>query len=468
MAFDRQRLSRLADWMAFGVAVSLPWSTSATSILIALWLIAVLPTLTARLVWREVTSFAGGLPVLLWLVAALGMLWADVPWHDRLSGLGGYNRLLTIPILLAQFRRSDHGVLVLYGYLGSAVCLLMTSWALALISALSSYGNFYGVPVKNYIFQTDEFLICGFVLLGMGARTGAYRMWHMNWISVAIGILFLANLAFVFSSRTGLLVAPFLVAALGWRLSGAKGLVVACAVAVVVGPILWLTSPRLRDFTLQSIADMRTYFATNAVTSSGLHIEFLRRSVEIIEKAPLIGHGTGSIADQFRSTAAGELRQQERCFSESSQPDFCGCDPDWAFRCIRADRDVDGSFHALSRRGPGSLDWHSGDYRERSVVGGELSFVRFQSGLAIRFRRWRRRRHDIEAHPAGHHRRRCQLQEYGEPIACRAQKSRGATLLISRRRVTLRFERAFLDKSLRAPRVRRAQYLSGRREPPPR
>jgi O-antigen ligase len=306
MALDLKRLSRLADWMAVGVAVSLPWSTSATSILIVLWLIAVLPTLTARLVWREVASLAGGLPVVLWLIAALGMLWADVPWHDRLSGLGGYHRLLTIPFLLAQFRRSDHGAWVLSGYLASAVCLLITSWAFALIPALSPYGNFFGVPVKNYIFQTDEFLICGFVLLGIVTRTSTLQLRRMSWISVSVGILFLVNLAFVFSSRTGLLVAPFLVAALGWRLSGARGLIIACAVAAVIGPILWFTSPRLRDFTLQSVTDMRAYFTTNAVTSSGLHIEFLRRSAQIVEKAPLIGHGTGSIADQFRSTATGE------------------------------------------------------------------------------------------------------------------------------------------------------------------
>lgn len=292
--------------MAIGVAVSLPWSTSATSILIVLWLVAVLPTLTPQLVRREVASLAGGLPVLLWLFAALGMLWADVPWHDRLSGLGGYNRLLTIPLLLAQFRRSDHGALVLYGYLASAVCLMMTSWTIALIPALSKYGNFYGVPVKDYIFQTDQFLICGFVLLGIITRTNAQQARHMGWISVTLGILFLANLAFVFSSRSGLLVVPFLIAALGWRLSGAKGVIVACMVAVVVGPILWVTSPRLRDFTLQSVADMRAYLATNAVTSAGLHFEFLRRSVDIIEKAPLVGHGTGSIGDRFRSTASGE------------------------------------------------------------------------------------------------------------------------------------------------------------------
>ena len=305
IAFDRKRFLHLADWTAFGVAISLPWSTSATSILIALWLIAVLPTLTAPLIWREVRIIAGGLPVLLWLIAALGMLWADVPWHDRFAGLEGYDRLLTIPLLLAQFRRSDRGGLVLYGYLGSAVCLLITSWAFALIPAFSSYGNFYGVPVKNYILQTDEFLICGFALLGL-ASWGSHHARRVGWIAIALGVLFLANLAFVFTSRTGLLVVPFLVAALGWRLSGIKGLVMACLIAALLSPILWLTSPRLRDFTLTSISDMRAYFTTNAATSGGLHVEYLRRSIEIIGKAPLIGHGTGSIAQQFRGTAVGD------------------------------------------------------------------------------------------------------------------------------------------------------------------
>ena len=121
--------------MAFGVAVFVPWSTSATSILIALWLVLILlPSMTARLVWRAKlqSMLAGGLPVLLWLIAALGMLWADVKHHQFVSRTGGYNRLLTIPFLLAQFRRSDQGALVLYGYLGSAVCLLMTSLGLLL------------------------------------------------------------------------------------------------------------------------------------------------------------------------------------------------------------------------------------------------------------------------------------------------------------------------------------------------
>jgi O-antigen ligase len=303
--FDRQRLLQVADWLALGVAVSLPWSTSATGILIALWLVAVLPTLNLEIVRREVVTPAGGLPVALWALAALGMVWADVSWSARFGGLDGYDRLLVIPVLLAQFRRSDSGVYVLYGYLVSATCLLLTSWAFAIIPAFWSYGKFYGVPVKDYILQSDEFLICGFALLGAAGEFAPRHKGRIAAMMLALGALFLTNLAFVFTSRTSLVVAPFLIAALGWRLSGVRGLFVACAIGVVIAPVLWFSSSHLRDFALQSVADLQGYFTANTVTSSGLHFEFLRKSIEIIEAAPIFGHGTGSIAEEFRRFATG-------------------------------------------------------------------------------------------------------------------------------------------------------------------
>jgi O-antigen ligase len=57
----RARLVLVADWLAAAVAASLPWSTSVSGILIALWLIAVLPTLDAASVRRELRSPARGL-----------------------------------------------------------------------------------------------------------------------------------------------------------------------------------------------------------------------------------------------------------------------------------------------------------------------------------------------------------------------------------------------------------------------
>src|SRR6516162_6026567 len=83
--FDRSRWTAVIDWLAVGVAVSLPWSTSVTAILVTLWVLAVLPTLDAGAVRRELTNPAAYLPVLLWVLAAIGMLWADVSWHDRIA-----------------------------------------------------------------------------------------------------------------------------------------------------------------------------------------------------------------------------------------------------------------------------------------------------------------------------------------------------------------------------------------------
>ena len=304
--FDRAFLAPLGDWLAVGVAVALPWSTSATGIFIAAWLVVALVTLDPAALKRELMTAAGGLPVLLWCLGALGMLWAGVDWPARLGGLDGFNRLLVIPVLLAQFRRSESGATVLYGYLASATCLLLTSFAFASIPALGVHGKFYGVPVKDYILQSDEFLICGFALLGVAGERRIRDLGPAAVKLLALGVLFLANLAFVFTSRTSLLEVPFLVAALGWRLSGINGAAMACVIAALLAPILWFSSPHLRDFTLQSIADVRSYMVSDAATSSGVHLEFLRKSLVIVADAPVVGHGTGSIPEQFRRAAVGE------------------------------------------------------------------------------------------------------------------------------------------------------------------
>jgi O-antigen ligase len=305
---NNSSFASLADWFAVGVAIVLPWSTSATGILIVIWLVTLLPTLNYPAIWREIGTAASGLPILLWVLAALGMLWAgaDVTWGQRLGGLEGYLRLLAIPLLLTQFRRSDNGALVIYGFLGSAVCLLVTSWAFDLIPLLQSRGNFRGVPVKDYIFQCDEFIICGFALLGAAGEFISRRQWRIGIPLAALGILFLANISFVLASRTSLLVAPFLIAALGWRLTGMKGAVIALLGAILAAPLLWFSSPHLRDFTLHSFTDFNDYFKSDAATSAGLHLEFLRKSIGIIKDAPIIGHGTGSIPEQFRRTSVGQ------------------------------------------------------------------------------------------------------------------------------------------------------------------
>ena len=308
-ALDRGRLTQIADWTVVGVAVSLPWSTSATSILIVVWLLTLLPTLDVAMIRREVETAAGGLPVLLWLLAVVGMLWADVNWTERVGGLGAFHRLLMIPLLLTQFRRSERGAWVIYGFLASAVIWLLASWILVLAVPGFTWpgkSQMYGVLIRDYIAQSTVFLICGIVLLWPVCDSLRERNWQAALLPAGLAVLFLAYMAFVVVSRTAIIVAPFLVVLLGWRQSGWKGAVAACVAGAVLAAGLWASSPNLRRFLMKSIQQGQAYSATNADTSVGEHIDFVRRSMTFVRDAPLIGHGTGSIAEVFRRSAIGQ------------------------------------------------------------------------------------------------------------------------------------------------------------------
>ena len=302
---DRQAVQQLADWLAVAVAVSVPWSTTATGILIALWLIAVLPTLELGALRREIESLAGGLPVLLWLLAAFGLLWAGVSWSERLGGFASFHKLLVIPVLLAQFRRSPNGMRVLVGFFAAVLVLLLASWLLVLFPALWRTSQF-GVPTKDYILQSEEFLICAFVLLAIALDQARGGRWRSVAGLFALSLVFLTNIAFVATGRTALLVIPVLVLLLGYRQFRWRGLVGAALVFGVLGGAAAVESPYLRARLATSVSELRAWQTHDAENSTGLHLEFLKKSVSFVKTAPLIGHGTGSIGEQFRNAVAGQ------------------------------------------------------------------------------------------------------------------------------------------------------------------
>jgi O-antigen ligase len=297
--FDRLSLMTLADGAAVAVAVALPWSTSAVGVAIAVWLVVLLPSLDADSLKRALVTHAGSLAVLLWCLGVVGMFWADVGWHDRFAGLDSFHRLLAIPLLLAQFRRTGNGMWVACGFFISSITVLIASYA---IIAVFGHGwhRVYGIPVHDTIFQGSEFLISGFGAIGYAALTrgkGA-ALWPIAILT--IGALFLVNFAFATASRSALVVAPLLLLLLGWRLYRWKGVLVAALLALLAGTAMWFASPLLRDRVAGSILEMGEHRAIDKPVSIGEHAAFLKGSLEIIASAPVIGHGTGSITEEFQ------------------------------------------------------------------------------------------------------------------------------------------------------------------------
>jgi O-antigen ligase len=304
--FDRARIERAADALAVAVVVSMPWSTTATGILIVVWLLTLLPTLDWPAVRRELWTAAGGLPVLFCLLGALGMLWAEVPWGERLGGLDSFHRILFIPLLLAQLRRSGNGRWAVVGFLASCAALLVLSYAHAAWRSWypAPYAYLPGIPIKDHILQSGEFQICAF-----GLAYAAVEAWRSQQrrLALALAVLacaFLANIVYIATGRTAVAVMPVLLALFGLRLFGWRGAFAILIAGVLVGTVAWFSSHYLRERVLQIGRDIHLYETQNADTSSGERLEFWKKSLRFIAAAPVIGHGTGSIKQQF-STAVG-------------------------------------------------------------------------------------------------------------------------------------------------------------------
>lgn len=303
-AINRSRLARLADWLVAGVAFSLPWSTSATSILIGLWLISFIPLLNPASLRDELKTAAGGLPVLLFLLGVLGTIWASAPMADRLENGMSFLRLLAIPLLMVQFHNSQRGKYALAAFIMSCTLLLLASYVIALWPDLMPRRD-YGVPVKNYIAQSAEFTICAFALLYLAGD--AWKAAKPKWI-IPFGLLsaaFLFNVFFISTGRTTLVVLPVILLMWAARQFGAKGAALALVGGVVVAGILWESSPYLRGRLTSVATEIQLYQKENTVTSAGERLEFWRKSIGFVSQAPVIGHGTGSIRGLFLNSVVG-------------------------------------------------------------------------------------------------------------------------------------------------------------------
>jgi len=295
-----ERLVRLADWLAVATVVSLPWSTSATTILIVAWVAVVLATLDRESLDRVKSMAAVVLPVAIAVYAVLAVAWSDVAWTARFRSLPAVLKLLVIPLLFIHFRRTGAYRPVFVGFFISCCVLLAASWLLLLVVVVyPSWQGPYadvGVPVKDYISQSGFFSICVILLLDRAIST-----WHLSRRTALLclggAVLFFANIVFVATGRTSLVVLAVLLLVLGVLRFRGRWFAAFVAALVVIAGAVWMTSPYLRHRVTNVVDEIKTFRPNEVDTSSGARIEFWKHSVEIVREAPLIGYGAGSTRD---------------------------------------------------------------------------------------------------------------------------------------------------------------------------
>jgi O-antigen ligase len=308
-AFRHDHAARMlnVDLIAVAVAILLPWSTSGVGIGMAVWFFAHVAVIEWRPFLRSLLRPICALPIALVVLAAIGTLWSDAPWDARSYALSPVTKLLFLPFLLYHFERSTRGMWVFVGFLASCALLVPVSWLVLLEPSLTLKLDDAerGIFVKNYIDQSQEFVLCTVVLafpIITLLRDGKIRQ---ALLLTAVAASFILNMAFVIVSRTALVTLPimlavFAMAHLRWRTN-----MLLFIAAVVLGALAWTLSPQLQATTDRFSRDYRIYKEFNQPTSIGLRLEFWEKSLRFFAEAPVIGHGTGSTRRLFEAAATG-------------------------------------------------------------------------------------------------------------------------------------------------------------------
>jgi O-antigen ligase len=297
-----------ADVFAVLIALALPWSTSLVGIFVIAWLVMVAPTLDLKLLMQSLTRPVCALPIALFALAMVGTLWSDAPWGARLYAISPTPKLLVLPVLIYHFERSTRGRWVFVAFLVSCTLLMVMSWVVAYEPQLAfKSGADYGIPVKNYIDQSQEFALCAVALAYPIVRLLGQKRFAQAALLAIIGLSLVANMAFVTVSRTALVTMPimllvFALLHLKWR----NFVILLCTMMVFAG-VAWAASPHLRARTATFLTDYQRYKESDIPTSMGLRLEFWQKSLRFFAEAPIIGHGTGSTRGLFEQAAAGHV-----------------------------------------------------------------------------------------------------------------------------------------------------------------
>jgi O-antigen ligase len=297
-----------ADVFAVLTALALPWSTTLTSIFVLCWLATAAWTLDYNVYFQSLKRPICALPIALFALAAVGTLWSDAPWAARLYAIGPAAKLLVLPGLFYHFERSARGMWVFAAFLASCALLMAMSWMVALHPGLALKPDAqYGVPVKNYIDQSQEFALCAVALAYPIVALLRTKRFLPAALLIAVSLSFVANMMLINVSRTALVTMPVMLAVfavlhLRWR----STVIIFCATALLAG-LAWTLSPHLRWTTTTFVRDYQIYKELNQPTSIGMRLEFWQKSLRFISESPVLGRGTGSIQALFEEAAVNQF-----------------------------------------------------------------------------------------------------------------------------------------------------------------
>jgi O-antigen ligase len=306
MNFEFLRNRNPLAWPVYGLCAFLPLSIAGIGIFKLITILTALLVLVAALVAGRRLTELRTVPTILTLcmlgALAASLSYTSVSLTDALSALTKYGKLLLIPAIAVLIRSRAQAVTALGVYFITQSFVVLTSWLLFAGLSLP------WVPAQRcalavvYSCSLDQaILTAGFAALGWHLRADFPTRFGPS-IALTMAALAALNLLFVLPGRTGQ-ICLFAATAVGvWWAMPRKLRPLAVLTPFVAFALAMLLSTQFNQRYAEVVSEVKAYQSEaqgHLATSSGLRLNYWRKSLQAIAEKPMFGYGVGTWQQQY-------------------------------------------------------------------------------------------------------------------------------------------------------------------------
>ncbi|WP_116137259.1 O-antigen ligase family protein [Trinickia diaoshuihuensis] len=312
---------RLTAARAFAVAAlcCVPISTALTNIACGLFAVALL---SAPEFWRKLPAMLrhGAVWSTLLILAALAASasYSSAGTHEAWSWFGKYYKLLLLPFGVIAFAdsRADWDVLARWSlFVTLCVVLALSTTNYLGLTSLGPAHVASDPSTRAWVFKNRIAAgLIGALLFYQAADFAlAAGTWRSRIMFATIALLSLINVLVMLQGRTGQAIAVLFMLAVAarivWQMRGGSPwrlILCSCALLAAVA-VLVAVAVTARGSRIGEVAgEVKAYRESDATTSTGLRLEWYRKSVDLIRARPLTGYGVGGLGAEFAQLTKGE------------------------------------------------------------------------------------------------------------------------------------------------------------------
>ncbi len=299
-SLDKKQL-KIAPWLAAALTIALFFSAPAVNLLETLLILSVLISKTLR--HRLIQALQSPLCItalIFYVIIIIAATYSIAPPKEAWGMVNGWRKIIILPFAYAAIFSKESKELVLKTFLITSIGCLAWSFLSYNFPNIFFYTTSQGIIVKNHATQGMFFGIAILICL-LKANTNIYQGFRTRAIVYyLIGLIFLINILSVTHGRSGYVITLVCLASSFIYLTRHLPLKKRAAFlifSIVTATMLFASVEKSRNRILEGIQEITQPRTSGDAGSMGVRTYWWKHSINMLQKNPILGIGTGGFAD---------------------------------------------------------------------------------------------------------------------------------------------------------------------------